>query len=170
MLNAKIAQDGKLVPYGKYKGYQWSMVPIRFLKFQLNNKTSLMGQCERELKRRGAVNMDYLEVTFHAINRASVKLLNEYLNTRKPDEGIHDWLHRLATIASYRMNSEMVVNHEHICFTFIRGLEGYILVTVYPEREHVPKENAIVTQFKARIALKKGHRRNPEKSHILQHK
>jgi hypothetical protein len=50
---------------------------------------------EAELKRRGTVTPD-LDISGHAIDRASFRVLDKWKRERRDDEGLYSWLVRIS--------------------------------------------------------------------------
>jgi hypothetical protein len=91
------------VDFGKHKGELWTRVPVAYLKWLTNkapiNPGDIAGDIARsELKRRGTVTPT-IEVSGHAIDRASLSCRKIWHETRGPDEGLHAWLCRMAQAA-----------------------------------------------------------------------
>lgn len=90
------------VHFGKHKGELWTRVPISYLKWCANQ---LRGDAYNlaclELERRGATSDHHdVELSGHAIDRASIRLYRNWLENRRDDtEGLHSWLARTAQTA-----------------------------------------------------------------------
>lgn len=89
---------GHLITFGKYRGERWTRVPLSYLKHMSNNG---YGETKRlsdlELQRRGYLWTPDIELTGHAIDRASLKLRMQWMASRTSDEeGLHTWLARIA--------------------------------------------------------------------------
>ncbi len=101
------------VSFGKYKGQLWTRVPMAYLRWLINQpvrtaesefeleqakKRQLIAKLE--LKRRGVSMLNInIDVSDHAIDRASLKCLNIYQASAKPDEGIATWTKRIGSEA-----------------------------------------------------------------------
>lgn len=86
------------INYGKYQGERWTRLPLSYLKHMSNNA---YGPVQRlatlELQRRGYVWTPDIELTGHAIDRASLNLRMNWMASRTSDqEGLHTWLVRTA--------------------------------------------------------------------------
>jgi hypothetical protein len=81
---------------GRHKGELITRVPIQYLQWMVNAKHSEASYAKAELTRRGTVTPT-LDISGHAINRASLKCLDIWQRTKNPDEGLHAWLVRMAT-------------------------------------------------------------------------
>jgi hypothetical protein len=66
----------------------------------INEATRVKQIAQAELDRRGTTLSRQVEVSGHAIDRASTKLLDKWVATRlDKKEGLHHWLTRLASSA-----------------------------------------------------------------------
>lgn len=86
------------MPNGRHEGERITRVPVAYLKWMVNVKHSYAAHAEAELKRRGTVTPE-LEVSGHAIDRASLTCLSRWRETRNDGEGLHAWLCRMAAEA-----------------------------------------------------------------------
>lgn len=82
-----------VVDFGRHKGQLWTRIPISYLKWLVNSRTQWANIAQSELDRRGVVTPDELEITGHALDRASLNCLKEWKKTRYRDEGLHAWLY-----------------------------------------------------------------------------
>ena len=92
----------KVLEFGKHKGERWTRVPIGYLKWILNE----MGQdreayklAKAELERRGDTMPKEVEISNHAIDKASLRVRKQWHTDRGPDEGLYSWLQRICTEA-----------------------------------------------------------------------
>lgn len=134
------------VGFGKYTGQRWTRVPLGYLKYAASQ---MAGEHQRlamlELKRRGSEKTYGIEITAHAIDRASLKLLDRWIAERKDQEGLHTWLARLAgqayaiaevpelreTQAPYPVE----LFHENIKWVFVVGHLEPMLKTCMPQED-----------------------------------
>lgn len=92
---------GLTIEFGKHRGELWTRVPVNYLKWIINEPgmaENVKEIARAEMERRGSVTPD-LDISGHAIDRASLLLGKTWLNTRNHDEGIHAWLCRVAAAA-----------------------------------------------------------------------
>ncbi len=87
-----------IVEFGKHKGTLWTRLPVSYLKWLANQAGPNAGIAKAELERRGTVTPE-LDISGHAIDRASLNCLDIYRKTREPEEGLHAWLIRMCTEA-----------------------------------------------------------------------
>lgn len=81
---------------GKHRGQLITRVPAGYLLWMVRNDHSEKTYAEAELARRGTTT-PRIEVSGHAIDRASLSCRKIWLATRRDDnEGIHAWLCRVA--------------------------------------------------------------------------
>ena len=90
-----------VMPNGRHKGKSIEHVPVGYLKWMVNEHHTQAGWAESELKRRGTT-FPNLDISGHAINRASLCCKWEYRETRNENEGLHSWLVRMAEAALER--------------------------------------------------------------------
>lgn len=92
------SMHGRFVNFGKYKGERWTRVPASFLRWCANQlKDPAKSLAILEMKRRGVNEVPTtIEISAHAIDRASLQLLQEWQDTREKDEGLHSWVARMA--------------------------------------------------------------------------
>lgn len=90
-----------IVDFGKHKGERWTRLPLSYLKWLINENTQWKNIAISEMERRGTSmdDMKNLEISGHAIDRASIFCAKIWKQTRKREEGIHAWLFRMATLA-----------------------------------------------------------------------
>ena len=85
---------GLICNFGRHRGTPYTRIPISYLRWMLNSGHSRKNIAKAELKRRGSVIPD-LELSGHAIDRASQRTLMLWQETRTGDEGLHAWLLRM---------------------------------------------------------------------------
>ena len=96
--------SGYLLPHGKYEGVAITRVPIRYLIRLANRKNvdrtyrKMRRVAQEELERRGGVLPD-IELTAHAIDRASLHLYDKWIGLRRRGEGLYTWLARISLAA-----------------------------------------------------------------------
>ena len=82
-----------VMTFGKHEGTPITRVPVSYLRWMVNNNTRQADQARAELERRGTT-CPRLEISGHAIDRASQRLLEIWQSKRKKGEGLHSWLVR----------------------------------------------------------------------------
>lgn len=125
---------GVLMEFGKHQGERITRVPVSYLRWMVNEGTPQADLAAAELMRRGTVFPE-IDISGHAIDRASIRFLKQWEATRQKDEGLHAWLVRMATAAirheaGTRENDRMNYSHQGITFCFKAGLRWPVLLTV----------------------------------------
>src|SRR5687767_12369609 len=111
------------IDFGKHKGELYTRLPVSYLKWLINEKTQVAGIAQAELDRRGTTLEHEVQISGHALDRASTRLLEKWQETRlHKNEGLHAWLHRLASEALVRGEKKDEWNYVFIgikfCFDF----------------------------------------------------
>ena len=119
-----------VVDFGKHKGEPWTRVPKAYLTWLVNEKASLCPGAEThkqyaqaELERRGTKVSHKIELSAHAIDRAS-QITNEW-----KAEGVYTWLERMATEALETSDNEEVF-YKGYKFAFKKGEYYPSLLTI----------------------------------------
>ena len=130
-----------IVDFGKHKGQRWTRLPIGYLKWLVNERTQYGKIAKAELKRRGTTLKHEIEISGHAIDRASFSCYNFWYLTRKKDEGLHSWLHRMSIEAlktakvEKKINFRQSVLYKDMKFVFKIGAIYPVLLTVMPHKK-----------------------------------
>ena len=95
-----VVHDTHNVPitFGKHNGKMFTAIPVGYLKWMVNERTQMWEYADAEIKRRGH-ELPTVEISAHAINRASLRVLDIWEKDRHPDEGLHSWLMRMTNEA-----------------------------------------------------------------------
>ena len=86
---------------GRHKGKSIEHIPVGYLKWMVNEHHTQADYAKGELERRGTV-FPNLDISGHALDRASLCCKWEYRQTRKENEGLHAWLVRMSEAALER--------------------------------------------------------------------
>jgi len=130
-----------IIDFGKHKGERWTRLPVGYLKWLINERTQYDDIAKAELKRRGTVLEHEIEISGHAIDRASFSCYNIWYLTRKKDEGLHSWLHRMSveslkTIKNKkRVKFRRSVIYKGMKLVFKLGKIYPVLLTVMPHKK-----------------------------------
>jgi hypothetical protein len=89
------------VNFGRHKGKRYTRIPVNYLLWMVNSRHSKAEIARAELKRRGTV-LPMMDISGHAIDRASQYGLEIWKSTAQKNEGLHAWLHRMALEAMKR--------------------------------------------------------------------
>lgn len=90
-----------VVDFGKHKGELWTRLPVSYLKWCVNTMPGgeRFDLAKSELERRGTTLDATIEISGHAIDRASLNCRAIWHQTKIGDEGLHRWLCRVGTMA-----------------------------------------------------------------------
>jgi len=92
---SKTHPNQERLDFGKHYGKLVSRVPVGYLLWMVNNRTSQCKLAREELARRGTT-FPNIEISGHAMDRASQRLWSLYQKKAKKDEGLWSWLVRIA--------------------------------------------------------------------------
>lgn len=138
-----INTNHKTLWFGKHKGELWTRVPVSYLRWLVNNPAFQSDNnyarlfADAELKRRGTILDHTIEISGHAIDRASLRLRGRWRETRKDDEeGLYAWLVRLSTEARKYgvVHDEGKLLYKDIYFVFAEGAYYPILQSIMPKK------------------------------------
>ena len=123
-----------IVDFGKFKGERWTRLPISYLKWLINAGSQYAMIAQSELDRRGITDLGAMDISAHAIDRASLFCSKQWRETREKSEGLHSWLYRTAVAAlkdgaPAGIESEGRI-YEGMKFIFKFGMISPTLVTV----------------------------------------
>lgn len=123
---------GFVVDVGKHKGERLTRIPIGYLRWMVNSAHQYADYAEAEIRRRGT-DLPDIDISAHAIDRASLRLVPAWKGTRQRKEGLHSWLARMAVRAlenpAFRPNC-----HQYMGIVFVFASEGRwpVLKSVWP--------------------------------------
>lgn len=102
-VSIKISGNRKIFVGGIYTGLEIEAAPVRYMfhLFRESSDQSVRLLARKELITRGAL-IGGVDLTAHAIDQASVRLLKRYEDTHKKNEGLYSWLSRISTAALER--------------------------------------------------------------------
>lgn len=127
-----------VMPHGKHKDVRLVNIPVSYLKWMVNVKHQLADWAAAEMKRRGTVTPD-IEISGHAINRASLLLLDQWEHSRFDNEGLHAWLCRIAKEAHEHGDRHKTKPgrsyYEGMTFQFALDVTWPVLKTIFPTRK-----------------------------------
>ena len=136
---------GLRVDFGKYgpqedePGQLWTRIPIPYLRWMVRVGHTSADIAEAELNRRGISLIDTsIEISCHAIDMASNRLLKDWQSGREEMEGLHAWLLRISHGAlgfcNGKLDHEHCVRYKDIKFVFEPDALGHTLKTVMRKR------------------------------------
>lgn len=111
MATDKIDTHHLTIEFGRYKGELWTRVPFNYLKWLANeldpsnrNKAIALAEIER---RGTSLENQEMELSGHALDRASLRCRKVWHETAEEGEGLYSWLMRIAT-AAYQEATDQV--------------------------------------------------------------
>jgi len=129
-----------IVGFGKHKGELWTRVPKNYLTWLVNepslfNDDTIKNIAKAELDRRGTVMKTDLEVSGHAIDRASLKCGQIWATTKQDkNEGIYSWLTRVANEALKERPKQEEIYYKGLKLVFAFGEYYPTLKSVMPSK------------------------------------
>lgn len=138
-----INTHGYIMPIGRHAGQPITRVPVSYLTWMVGARHSLADVARAELQRRGTT-LPTLDISHHAIDRASLHCRKIWHETCLEDEGIASWLHRIAAEALKREPDDKG-RHVYAGMKFVFEMDGEwpVLKTVVKARrttESTPEE------------------------------
>lgn len=127
--------------FGKHKGERWTRIPVGYLKW-ICSEPSMSEQRKQvarsELKRRGTVTPK-VQISGHAIDRASLHHRKTWHENKREDEGLHAWLARVSVEAITQDIRDKQGNYLHlgICFCFEQDGDWPVLKTVKQQKRKI---------------------------------
>ena len=85
---------GLEIGFGRHKGTLFTRVPASYLRWMVNERSQEWEIAQAEIDRRGH-SLPEVELSGHAIDSASFRVLKVWESTRTKDEGLHSWLERM---------------------------------------------------------------------------
>ena len=116
-----INTHNRIVDFGKHEGKRWTRIPVSYLKWLINEGTQYSDIAKAELKRRGTILNYEIEISCHAVDRASYKCIRIWQKTRKKNEGLHSWLVRMSRAAIKQDGKEEKITYKNVTFVFCYG-------------------------------------------------
>jgi hypothetical protein len=86
---------GLVIDFGRHKGELYTRVPVNYLLWMVNSNHYRAVVAQAELDRRGTV-LPKIEISGHAIDRASLMLLKAWKENTKKEVGLHAWLCKIS--------------------------------------------------------------------------
>ncbi len=141
-----MSTHGWRMPMGRHKGERITRVPVSYLRWMVNAGAQHADKAREELGRRGTV-LPTLEISHHAIDRASMLVLRKWQHRDNRSEGLHAWLHRLANevlehaaVAHVPTTDGTKLEHpDGVVFVFTFGECWPTVKTVMPSRRVPPR-------------------------------
>jgi hypothetical protein len=133
------------VQFGKHKGELWTRVPRSYLTWlineqPLNGDTSNQKIAKSELERRGTTVKTDLDISGHAIDRASLRCRKIWHQTSLQDEGIYSWLTRISNEALDKCEHSERIKYNGLKLVFNYGNYYPTLKSVIPDKKGLNNE------------------------------
>lgn len=138
MSSKKINTKGLVCNFGRHFGQLYTRIPVSYLKWMVNVEHPNANIAGAELERRGTITPT-IDISGHAVNRASLKCLDIWKSDMERGEGLHSWLIRVSEEAFSHFDEEdggtASVKITYKGMKFIFSIEGRwpILKTVMKE-------------------------------------
>lgn len=121
-------------PVGKFRGVSIKRTPTKFLEWaERAMPEPFCVKAREELDRRGTSHKK-IQVSDHAIDRASTRLLKLWMDETSGEIGLYSWLAAKADqaldTAEFNMHETIVVTHEWITYVFDMKMVIPVLMTV----------------------------------------
>jgi len=134
---------GWTMPNGRHKGVLITRVPVNYLKWMVNAGHQHADHARAELDRRGTVTPE-IDISGHAIDRASLLCRWCWHETSNEGEGLHAWLVRVAqeALEQGETHPDHPERRAWIGLSFRFELDGVwpVLKTVLPANKRKAKE------------------------------
>lgn len=117
MSKTLVNTHNETIKFGKHKGERWTRLPLGYLKWILNEMEPAAQayiMAEAELERRGDTMPAEIEISNHAIDKASLRVRKAWHTDRQQDEGLYSWLVRISTEALSEKNDNGTSQNERI--------------------------------------------------------
>ncbi len=126
--------SGYRIPNGRHQGKRITRIPVGYLRWMVNVGHEDEDKAIAELDRRGTAKCE-MDVSAHAIDRASQRLLDKWQNSGL-DVGLHTWVAGMAKQAlehGKRTENEagITVKYEGVKYFFEIDRKWPILKSVY---------------------------------------
>lgn len=137
MKNEPINTHGLTVDFGKYKGELWTRIPVGYLRWCINEmlpNREAYKIAEAELKRRGDTMPITVNISNHAIDKASLRVIKNWHEDRSKDEGLYSWLARICDEALAKQPPDKTerITYKGCILIFTYGNKYPTLKTVLP--------------------------------------
>lgn len=125
--------------FGKHKGEPYTRLPVNYLTWMVNSNHTRADIADAELKRRGTV-MPTLDISGHAIDRASLNCRKIWHETREKEEGLHAWLQRICkeALEKKEINEKGRYSWGDVQLVFEMDGKWPVLKTIMPKKRNKP--------------------------------
>lgn len=119
----KINTQNLKCDFGKHKDELYTRIPVNYLKWMVNISHPNSSIAQAELDRRGTVTPT-LDISGHAIDRASLHCLSIWRDNSYEGEGLNAWLLRVAPLALKEGEEIKEEKFRYLGIDFVFELEG----------------------------------------------
>ena len=124
---------GLKIDFGKHQGEFFTRIPVNYLKWMINNQTKQHLIAKAEFERRGDT-MPSVELSGHAIDNASLRVLGIWQEKSQDGEGFYSWLQRITLEAiEHGIEKKGKIRYIGMKFVVIKGDEFPVLKTIMKE-------------------------------------
>ncbi len=131
--------DEIIMPNGRHRGERITRVPVSYLKWMANTPDhSLCQSAKAELDRRGTITPD-VDVSGHAIDRASLRCRKLWHQDREKDEGLYSWLCRVtheAILKEGNWEGTTRCEYKGLVLTITREGTWPVLKSIWPAKKN----------------------------------
>lgn len=164
----EVNTHGEIVTFGKHKGERWTRIPVSYLRWLANESDTWRQMALAELQRRGTVMDAKVEISGHAIDRASLNCRRLWHETSEEGEGINAWLVRIATEAIEARGELELIRWKGLKLAFTYGEYYPILKTIMPYKNTITGKSTfsvtrLLNQLTGRIESLKEKREKSSK-------
>lgn len=135
---SEINTHNLICDFGKHKGTPYTRLPVSYLTWMVGARHSRADIAQAELELRGTTTLPEMDISGHAIDRASLSCRKIWHDTKRDEnEGIHAWLHRVAAEAMAAGKVNHKGRYEHIGMQFAFEEDGVwpVLKTVMRSKD-----------------------------------
>ena len=128
-----------IMDFGRHVGHPITRVPVSYLKWMVNDKHPKAALAQAELDRRGTTTPE-IDISGHAIDRASLRIRKEWHQDAKPEEGLHSWLARrgIEAYEKAKLAGEVGATgrqaHAGVVWVFEMDTVWPVLMSVWPDK------------------------------------
>lgn len=131
---------GVKINYGKYSGELITRLPISYIRWMINQNAPMVDYARAELERRGDT-MPTVEISGHAIDKASLRVRKIWHETRGQEEGLYSWLSRIVLEALEKGEKMDEEQYYYLGMKLVvaRGAEFPSLKSIMPSKKKLDK-------------------------------
>lgn len=126
---------GVTLGFGRHQGELLTRVPVSYLRWMVNQHTQQSDLARAEIDRRGS-KLPQIEISGHAIDRASLRCSRIWRESRDGEEGLYSWLERM-TLEAIQHGAETKsgkIEYRGMYFVVEQGEEYPVLKSIMQHR------------------------------------